>query len=122
MIEAIRRLAGENAGFTITDGVISSWSDQSKVRKPTEEEIIKECNMILEEEPMIYFREERDRRLSLTDWRMSPDYPNSDQELWVKYREDLRSLPQKMIDGQISKPIFDNNDTFIFNDWPSEPT
>lgn len=121
VLEAIVRIIGHQPSCVITDGKISSWKEEG-VKPPSPSQISEEFAKIIDEEPMIYFREERDRRLSLTDWRMAPDHPISDQEKWRGYREELRKLPQLIESGQISKPFFNNDDILVFHDWPSEPT
>lgn len=39
-------------------------------------------------------REWREEELKDSDWRVVIDYPNSDQQAWIDYRNKLRDLPQ----------------------------
>ena len=43
-------------------------------------------------EPLRLLREERDRRLTATDWRATIDYPGDDQAAWLEYRQALRDI------------------------------
>ena len=65
-------------------------------------------------EPMRLLRIERNRRLAETDWRMTNDYPNSDQAQWVSYRTQLRNLPATI------EPTLDEQGNLIV-DWPTAP-
>ncbi len=40
-------------------------------------------------------RQERDRRLSITDWTQMPDIPQTLKDLWQPYRQALRDVPQQ---------------------------
>ena len=53
-------------------------------------------------------RELRSKELSDSDWRMTIDYPGTDQEMWTAYRSSLRAIPQ------------DFSDVLSIN-WPSKP-
>ena len=59
-------------------------------------------------------RRVRDKMLLKTDWRMTTDYPYSDQAAWVSYRTQLRNLPAT------SEPTLDDNGNLIV-DWPTPP-
>ena len=59
-------------------------------------------------------RRVRDKMLLKTDWRMTTDYPYSDQAAWVSYRTQLRNLPAP------AEPTLDENGTLVV-DWPTPP-
>lgn len=59
-------------------------------------------------------REKRNELLTQTDWRMTTDYPYSDQDQWASYRTELRNLPAT------SEPTLDENGNLIV-DWPTPP-
>ena len=66
-----------------------TWLDSGKA--PTESEIDAEVIRLNNAEPMRLLRVERDRLLSLCDWRANSDVTLSDE--WKTYRQALRDLP-----------------------------
>lgn len=51
-------------------------------------------------------RAERDKRLAATDYMMMPDYPMADKSAIELYRQELRDLPENIIDiNNINWPI-----------------
>ena len=66
-------------------------------------------------EPMRLLREERNRLLKMTDWRMVEDYPMSDKLVWKNYRQELRDLPSK------SNPSIEENGQLSNFTWPTPP-
>ena len=65
-------------------------------------------------EPMRLLRLERNLLLQQTDWRMTTDYPYTDQDQWASYRTALRNLPAT------SEPTLDESGKLIV-DWPIAP-
>ena len=59
-------------------------------------------------------RMERNQLLRDTDWRMTTDYPYTDQTEWVTYRTELRDLPAT------ASPTLDEQGNLIV-DWPTPP-
>ena len=59
-------------------------------------------------------RHARNRLLAETDWRMTTDYPYTDQAEWASYRTALRNLPAT------SEPTLDESGKLIV-DWPTAP-
>ena len=57
-------------------------------------------------EPLRLLREERDRKLTATDWRATIDYPGDDQAAWLEYRQALRDITLQDPENVI---------------WPEEP-
>tara|TARA_Y100000768_G_scaffold67081_1_gene46793 strand:- start:1045 stop:1404 length:360 start_codon:yes stop_codon:yes gene_type:complete len=66
-----------------------TWRD-SEQTKPTETEINSKISKLDREEPMKLLREERDRRIALTDWRASSDLTLA--SAWSTYRQALRDI------------------------------
>ena len=69
------------------------WNDGEELR-PTDEEIemkVKELEAAL---PLKELRQQRNQLLIETDYLMVIDYPHTNKEAWIKYRQDLRDLPQ----------------------------
>ncbi len=66
-----------------------TWLDSGSA--PTESEIDAEVTRLNNAEPMRLLRVERDRLLSLCDWRASSDLTLS--TAWKTYRQSLRDLP-----------------------------
>ena len=63
---------------------------------------------------MRLLRIERNKLLTQTDWRMTTDYPYSDQAQWASYRTSLRNLPES------AEPTLDESGELIV-DWPTAP-
>lgn len=85
------------------------------------EQIQQEYNNRIDIELMNELRIQRNKKLVECDWRMVSDYQQSDQELWLLYRQELRDLPQNIVSGIIAKPVISENGEFVFNEWPTEP-
>ena len=67
--------------------------DTSSLTIPTETEINNKIAELDDAEPMRLLREERDKRLSETDWTQNPDVPDATKTKWQTYRQALRDLP-----------------------------
>ena len=65
-------------------------------------------------EALKQLRHIRNRFLAETDWRMTTDYPYSDQAEWASYRTSLRNLPES------AEPTLDESGKLIV-DWPTPP-
>ena len=98
-----------------TDYTGLNWVDSSQI-KPTESEIDAEVTRLDNAEPMRLLRVERDRRLSVCDWRASSDLTISDA--WKTYRQALRDLPAS------ASPSLDSNYDLDLTSvtWPTEPS
>ena len=81
---------------------------------PSEVEIQNKLAELQAAEPMRLLRLERNQRLVETDWRMTTDYPYSDQAAWASYRISLRNLPES------AEPTLDESGKLIV-DWPNPP-
>ena len=101
-----------------------TWLDKNQT-KPTEEEINAKVTELSNSEPMKLLREERNKRLSETDWTQLPDtlvnaavdYIPLEQS-WKDYRQRLRDLPSK------SNPKLDSFGQLDMTSvtWPTPPS
>ena len=91
------------------------WLDSSQT-KPTETEINSKISVLDSAEAMKLSREERDRRIKLTDWRASSDLTLADA--WKTYRQALRDLPAS------ATPKLDSSYNLDLTSitWPTEPS
>jgi len=69
------------------------WKDKTDP-KPSEEEL----NLKWQELKKEHMRQERNQLLKDCDFRVLPDYPNTNKEAWITYRQDLRNLPETWVD------------------------
>ena len=91
-----------------------NWLDKTQT-KPTEDEVNKKIDELKAAEPMNLLREERDRLITLTDWRASSDLTMSDE--WKTYRQSLRDLPASADPKLDSEGLLDMTSVT----WPSKP-
>ena len=91
------------------------WLD-SKIAKPTEAEIDAELTKLNNAEPMRVLRQERDLKLTNSDWRASSDVTLSDA--WKTYRQALRDLPA----SATPKVDTDGNLDMSSVTFPTEPS
>ena len=66
--------------------------------KPDKEEFIKKVNERNVYYQMKELRRKRDELLTESDWTQSRDLILTNDEAWIKYRQDLRDLPQTTTD------------------------
>ena len=90
------------------------WNESETA--PTEAEINAELTRLTDAEPMRLLRVERDKRLSVTDWRASSDLSLSTK--WKTYRQSLRDLPAS------ASPKLDSDGNLDMSSvtFPSEPS
>ena len=93
--------------------IVKWWSDKAQ---PTEEEIQAKIAELEVAEPMRQLRIQRNQLLAQTDWRMTTDYPYSDQSAWATYRTELRDLPAT------ASPALDENGQLTNVVWPTAPS
>ena len=105
---------GIDGGFKIRDGKIAKWYVNDP--QPSEEEIQTKLTELRNAEPMRLLREERNKKLSETDWKDLPSYPGTDQNDWRTYRQTLRDLPST------AEPQLDENGQLTNVTWPTKPT
>jgi len=65
-------------------------------------------------EPLRLLREQRNRLLAETDWRMASDYPGSNQTEWQTYRQALRDITTQ-------SPSLDSDGNLTGITWPTPP-
>ena len=101
-----------------------TWLDKNQT-KPTEEEINAKVTELSNSEPMKLLREERNKRLSETDWTQLPDtLVNAAvdyiplEQAWKDYRQELTDLPSK------SNPKLDSFGELDMTSvtWPTPPS
>ena len=101
-----------------------TWLDKNQT-KPTEEEINAKVTELSNSEPMKLLREERNKRLSETDWTQLPDtLVNAAvdyiplEQAGKDYRQQLRDLPSK------SNPKLDSFGELDMTsvNWPTPPS
>ena len=91
-----------------------NWLD-SKQTQPTETEVNSKISELDNAEPMKLLREERNRRIALTDWRASSDLTLADA--WKTYRQALRDITT-----QTPKLNSDYDLDLTSVTWPTEPS
>ena len=91
------------------------WLDSGQT-KPTETEINNKITELDDAEAMKLLREERDRRIALTDWRASSDLTLA--SAWSTYRQALRDLPASASPKLNSEYQLDLTSVT----WPTEPS
>ena len=95
------------------------WLDKNQTQ-PTEEEVNAKVTELTNAEPMRLLREERDYRISLSDWRVTKAKETSTNipAAWKTYRQSLRDLPAS------STPKLDSNDNLDMSSvtWPTPPS
>ena len=98
---------GDNAGVFDSDGN-EIFVDESLIQAK-----IAELEAV---EPLRQLRIQRNQLLIQTDWRMTTDYPYSDQAEWASYRTELRNLPAT------ASPTLDENGNLTNVAWPTPPS
>jgi len=102
--------------------VYSNLEWYSNDTKPTEEELNTELTRIENVEKMTRLREERDKRLTASDWvvTMHKELGTNIPAAWKTYRQALRDLPSSA-NPTLCSHI--ENDTGIKDvTWPTKPT
>ena len=70
------------------------WKDKTS-EKPTEEEL----NIKWKELKKDNMRQEKNKLLKDCDFRVLSDYPNTNKEAWITYRQELRDFPALWSEG-----------------------
>jgi len=97
------------------------WDSSNSDAKPTEEELDSKLTALkTTEKPMELLREERDRLIGQSDWRITKAKETSTNipAAWKTYRQALRDLPAS------STPKLDYNDDLDMSSvtWPTPPS
>ena len=101
-----------NAQCIYADDKIVEWHDTRP--QPTESEIQARTAELEAAEPMKLLRQERDRLITLTDWRFRSDL--SPSQAWIDYSQALRDLPAT------ASPSLDENGNLTGVTWPTPPS
>ena len=109
-----------NVGVTTRDGKIIKWKS-TEISQPTEEEIQTKLTELHAVQPLKELREERNRRIALTDWRFRSDLSPSQE--WKDYCVALRDLPANYsptfdILTEDEYPLVKEDNT---TPWPEKP-
>ena len=97
------------------NGPLSEFTFHDGQTPPTEKEIQAKIAELEAAEPMRLLRQERNRRLVETDWRMVEDYPMANKLDWKTYRQALRDLPAT------AEPTLDDDGNLTNITWPEVP-
>jgi len=92
-----------------------TWLD-TKQTQPTETEINSKISELDNAEAMRLLREERNRRIAVTDWRAGSDLKLA--SAWSTYRQALRDLPASASPKLNSEYELDLTSVT----WPTEPS
>ena len=117
IVKALKELGYGNCKWRVRNGnsyFNLIWED-TDTQKPTETEINAKIQELRNAEPMRLLREERNKKLSETDWRDLPSYPGTDQNDWRTYRQTLRDLPSN------TEPQLDEQGNLTNVTWPTKP-
>jgi hypothetical protein len=111
----------KNAKFELTGNNYNDiiWKSDNSQSKPTLAECEAAWQEIITEAPMKQLREERDKKLFDTDYRIVADYPHPSEEVkqaWLTYRQELRDLPAT------ATPQLDENGNLTNVTWPTPPS
>ena len=96
-----------------TQYVIINKEHEGLVVRPTDEEINSKVEELRNAEPLRLLREERNQKLSETDWWVLPDRTASKEQ--KDYRQALRDLPST------ASPTLDENGQLTNVTWPTKP-
>jgi hypothetical protein len=91
----------------VVDGDKLIWNDKEELR-PTDEAIALKVKELEAAQPLNQLRIERNELLMETDYIMVSDYPHTNKQAWIDYRQALRDLPQTADLSNVeypSKPI-----------------
>ena len=99
---------------TVDDGLGAFDKDGNSVTID-EDKVSQEIQKLQSAEPMRLLRQERNRRIAETDWRATVDYPGTDKNAWLTYRQSLRDLPST------AKPQLDEQGNLTNVTWPTKP-
>ena len=115
--DVIQELYPEGAAYVLTGIEYSGLDWRDSREKPTEEVLSARLKELQDAEPMQLLREERDRRLSETDWWTARATDGIEMTQAQKdYRKALRDLPST------SSPKLDDNDNLTNVSWPTKPS
>jgi len=96
------------------------WLDGNGYDKPTSDAIQAKIDAMNAEEPMILLRQERDRRIAKTDWKVvkAKETGTNLSAAFKTYRQALRDLPSTATPTLVDSGSLD----FSSVTWPTEPS
>ena len=110
-----------NSEWAVTGDQYSrlTWLDESQT-KPTEDEVNAKVAELKAAEPMKLLREERNKRLTESDWVVTKatELGKTVSEKWVGYRQTLRHLPENASPKLNSIGQLDLTSV----NWPTKPS
>ena len=96
------------------------WYSTNSETKPTEDEVNAKITELKNAEPMRLLREERNRRIATSDWRIvkAKETSTNIPAAWKTYRQALRDLPAS------STPKLNSDDNLDMSSvtWPTPPS
>ena len=102
---------GIDGGWKIKEGqIVKWWADKPQ---PSDDAIQAKLAELRAAEPMRLLREERNQKLSETDWWVMPDRTASQEQ--KDYRQALRDLPSA------AEPKLDEQGNLTNVTWPKKP-
>ena len=110
--DAVHELVGGQIGGP-THGPVSKYRFHDGQTPPTEEEIQKKLAELQAAYPMRLLRQERNRRITETDWWAGQDLTMTQEQL--DYRQALRDLPST------ASPTLDEKGNLTNVTWPTKP-
>ena len=114
--DVIQELYPEGAAYVLTGIEYSGLDWRDSREKPTEKVLSARLKELQDAEPMQLLREERDRRLSETDWWTSRATDGIEMTQAQKdYRKALRDLPST------ASPKLDDDGNLTNVTWPTKP-
>ena len=118
-IEHAIRALHPDAQFTMVNDDITEWHSPD-ITQPDRKELNAKVTELENAEPMKLLRQERDRRIATSDWRivMAKETGSNIPAAWKTYRQALRDLPSTQT------PVLDSNNPVGISSvtWPSEPS
>ena len=93
-IEHAIRALHPDAQFTMVNDDITEWHSPD-ITQPDRKELDAKVTELENAEPMKLLRQERDRRIATSDWRivMAKETGSNIPAAWKTYRQDLRDIP-----------------------------
>ena len=119
-IEHAIRALHPDAQFTMVDDDITEWHS-SDITQPTDSAINTKLTELINAYPMTLLREERDRRIATSDWRIvkAKETSTNIPTAWKTYRQALRDLP-----ASSDPKLIDDTDFLDMSSvtWPTPPS
>ena len=108
-----------NAEFVLSDGKIVEWHS-SGITQPSEDVINAKVTELTNAESMRLLREERDRRIAKSDWRIvkAKETSTNIPTAWKTYRQALRDLPANSTPKITNEEQLDESSVT----WPTPPS